>query len=101
MDKVLLEQRGEFPSSYTTRYTKEYVTNAGYSCPPILERSGDWTVGKKAGRAVVRLVDCPHCGGWASKSLWVPETPRGLLCPDCLRMPVEGSPVFLQDYLEV
>jgi predicted nucleotidyltransferase/DNA invertase Pin-like site-specific DNA recombinase len=47
---------------------------------------------------VLTLVPCPHCGGWASRSARVPEVPGGLLCPDCLRMPVPGSPAFPPDY---
>jgi hypothetical protein len=47
---------------------------------------------------LLTLMPCPHCGGWATLAARVPEVPGGLLCPDCLRMPVDRSPVFPDDY---
>jgi len=40
------------------------------------------------------LLECPHCGGWASHSIVTPETRPGVLCPACWRTPEPASPVF-------
>lgn len=67
------------------------------------------TVGAPSGGPIVRasrrgrdpeyvLIDCPHCGGYASHSVVTPETRPGVLCPDCWRAPVPDSPVFPEFY---
>jgi hypothetical protein len=66
---------------------------------PCVERVGEWERHTpRAGRSL-RLWDCPHCGGHASKVIRVPEVASCLLCPDCLRMPTADSPTFPADYL--
>ncbi len=46
------------------------------------------------------LLECPHCGGWASHSIVTPETRPGVLCPDCRRTPDLESPVFPEWYTD-
>lgn len=68
---------------------------------PCMLRLGDWVQQHpKAGRSLA-AVPCPHCGGYASRVVRTPETPACLLCPDCRRMPVDGSPVFPDLYLRL
>lgn len=47
------------------------------------------------------LLACPHCGRWASESSVTPETKPGILCPDCLRLPIASSPVFPSWYVPI
>ena len=47
----------------------------------------------------IALIDCLHCTGWASIASRLPETPEGLLCPDCHRMPAADSPTYPNDYI--
>lgn len=56
-----------------------------------------------SGRGSSRLIEllrCPHCQGYASVSMPVPEVPFGVLCPECRRAPVESSPEFPAWYFE-
>ena len=57
--------------------------------------------GRITGRSIVKLVDCPHCGGFASRVIIVPELTRQLLCPNCRKMPTVDSPEFPNIYLEM
>lgn len=57
--------------------------------------------GRITGESSVKLLKCPHCGGFASKLLVVPEVTRQLLCPSCRRMPTPDSPIFPETYLQV
>jgi hypothetical protein len=47
---------------------------------------------------VLTLRRCPSCDGYATLVARIPECPPGVLCPDCLRMPVPGSPQFPDEY---
>lgn len=65
---------------------------------PCVERVGDWKqYAPRSGRSL-RIWDCPHCDGKATRVIRVPEIPTCLLCPDCLRMPVADSPIFPSEY---
>lgn len=66
----------------------------------IVERVGRWGVRTKATDRSLRLRACPHCGGWASLVCLTPETPEGVLCPTCRRMPTPDSPTFPECYLD-
>lgn len=55
---------------------------------PILRITGRGT------ERTIHLIDCPHCRGTASLSCLTPETKPGVLCPGCMRLPTENSPVF-------
>jgi hypothetical protein len=57
--------------------------------------------GRITGRSSVKLVTCPHCGGFASRVIVVPELTRQLLCPNCRKMPVIDSPEFPVVYIEM
>lgn len=57
--------------------------------------------GRITGHSRVKLIDCPHCGGFASRVIIVPEITRQLLCPSCKKMPVADSPEFPDIYLEM
>lgn len=50
---------------------------------------------------LISLVACPHCGGWASRHIGVPEAHRALLCPDCRRSPDPRSGAFPAAYLDL
>ena len=67
------------------------VTDAP-SGQPIVRRAAN------VRNAMYTLIECPHCGGFASHSIVTPETPLGVLCPSCWRMPVALSPVFPEMY---
>lgn len=64
-----------------------------------LRRSGNWANKAAAFKKILHVVDCPHCGGHARHAVRTPETPGGLLCPDCRRTPDLDSPVFPPVYL--
>lgn len=49
----------------------------------------------------VSLIACPHCGAWVDRYYRLPEVTVGALCSTCRRMPVDGSPVFPREYLDV
>ncbi len=68
---------------------------------PVLARVDDRRIGPKGNLSEIRLIDCPYCGGTATKVLRVPEVSRMLLCRDCLRMPVHDSPTFPESYLRL
>lgn len=68
---------------------------------PAVRRVGDWKKGPANQPRKVALVQCPHCCGYATHVMRVPEIPCGLLCPDCRRMPTQSSPVFPNQYFEL
>lgn len=80
-------------------FSTEQFTSREVPWPATVERSGDWSTRRRTTRSV-RLIACPHCGGWASKAVRAPEVPTCVLCPTCRRMPVAGSPVFPSDYFD-
>lgn len=56
---------------------------------------------RRNGGSLVHAVRCPHAdcpGEWASVVLRVPEVWRCLICPDCLREPVEDAPRLPDSY---
>jgi hypothetical protein len=67
-----------------------------HSC---LRRTGNWAPRAPITKKILHVVDCPHCGGHARHAVRTPETPGGLLCPDCRRSPDTDSPVFPPVYL--
>jgi hypothetical protein len=68
---------------------------------PCLERIGEWKQqAPRSGRSL-RVWDCPHCGGNATKVIRVPEVAACVICPDCRRMPVGNSPVFPEEYVKL
>lgn len=66
---------------------------------PALQRIGDWRQKRPRLSRFLSLQKCPHCDGHATKVVRVPEAPACVLCPACLRMPVDDSPAFPIDYL--
>lgn len=72
----------------------------------VIDRSAMWVLlradralfDKGANRGDVRVRACPHCDGLASVVWLEPEVTEGALCPDCLRMPTNDSPMFPAEY---
>lgn len=65
-----------------------------------VQRSTDTSSGRLHPETEVVAIDCLHCGGKATRVISAIEIPRNLLC-DCGRMPIEGSPVFPREYIEL
>jgi hypothetical protein len=80
-------------------FSVEQAKDQAIPWSPTVDRMGDWARGFGRDHSV-RLIACPHCGGWASKCIRAPEVPSCVICPDCRRMPTDGSPQFPSDYIE-
>jgi hypothetical protein len=90
-----------FPSRALSEYTKVSSYSEVADWQPVAERIGLWhQQAPRSGRRL-RLIGCPHCGGWASLVIHVPEVPDGVLCPSCRRMPSNPDIEFPADYFEV
>lgn len=76
-----------------------YSIDDGRVGSAVLRRAGRWRKGTATPDRRLEVIKCPHCDGYASVVVLVPEVPTGVICPDCRRMPIHGSPVFPELYL--
>lgn len=66
----------------------------------VATRQGAWGKGPGSERRFLSLIRCPHCAGFATQVLRVPEIGSGLLCRKCRRSPEPESPMYPSSYLD-
>lgn len=103
-DLEKLHAGGLSRADLVSRLLRPKVSSGSTDYLSLLEAGNNFQISNEnrvTTNSTLRLVTCPHCGGFASRVIIVPEVTRQLLCPSCRKMPIENSPQFPISYLTV
>jgi hypothetical protein len=99
--QVFLHDETSVKAHHITLFSRDQQYGSSPTWPACVERIGDWRQqSPRAGRSL-RAITCPHCGGWASLVIRVPEIPDCVLCPKCHQMPTQPGTYFPDDYTQL